>query len=238
MLVVGCRSLPASQRVMEGSISRAVATWSPVPVVVVPEAWIQPDLATSPVVVGVRAVEGTALDRAAESDHQVLDFAFARAAEAHASLIVVAAFEPAWLQAWSSADMGHEHADRQSILDRRPAPWRDAHPDVEVIVSTVAEPTDHAILEASSLAQLTVIVSTVAEGTDHAILEAPSLAQLTVIGRHATPAMTGMLGGTARRVLHHTSRPLAAVPHGSPDQLRRELGLRKARGERPWSPIL
>lgn len=57
LIAVGCRMMWASKWMLMGSTSQVVARWSPVPVVVVPEAWMQPHLATSPVVAGVRPVD-------------------------------------------------------------------------------------------------------------------------------------------------------------------------------------
>lgn len=70
-LVVGCRVMRATRRMAVGSTSRAVASWSPVPVVVVPEPWIQPSLATGPVVVGVRPADERESEEGA-TDHELL----------------------------------------------------------------------------------------------------------------------------------------------------------------------
>jgi len=213
LLVVGCRSMPQTQRLLVGSTSRGVAAWSPVPVVVVPEAWIQPDLASAPIVVGLDPAAHQAGEHAAP-DHQVLDFAFDQAARARVPLIVVSAFEPAWLQAWSPGDMEQAHAEARTVLENQLAAWRHTHPDVEVVATSVAEPAGKAITEASHVAQL------------------------TVVGRHASPALTGTLGSTARSVLHHAARPVAVVPHGRPENLQRELARARTPGERPWGPML
>jgi nucleotide-binding universal stress UspA family protein len=214
LLVVGCRSMPQTQRLLVGSTSTTVASWSPVPVVIVPEAWIQPDLSSAPVVVGLKPSSRRAATRADTPDRQVLDFAFAKAAHARVPLIVVGAFEPAWLQAWSSGDMKQAHAEAKSALEGQLATWQQAYPDVEVVANSVAEPAAKAILEASHVAQL------------------------TVVGRHASPALTGTLGSTARAVLHHATRPVAVVPRGRPEDLQRELTRARTAGERPWGPML
>jgi nucleotide-binding universal stress UspA family protein len=214
LLVVGSRSMPHTQRLLAGSTSRAVAAWSPVPVVIVPEAWIQPDLASAPVVLGLKPTAGRPAGQADTTDRQVLDFAFATAAQARVPLIVVGAFDPAWLQAWSRTDMQDAHAEAKSALEGRLATWRHAYPDVEVVADSVAESAGKAITEASQLAQL------------------------TVVGRHASPTLTGTLGSTARSVLHHATRPVAVVPHGRREELQRELARARTLGERPWGPML
>jgi len=213
LLVVGCRSMPHTQRLLVGSTSRAVAAWSPVPVVIVPEAWIQPALASAPVVVGLKPA-GPAAGHADGPDRQVLDFAFSKAAQARVPLIVVGAVEPAWLQAWSPGDIKQAHAEAKTVLEDQLAIWQQAYPDVEVVVNCVAEPAGRAIIEASRVAQL------------------------TVVGRHASPTLTGTLGSTGRAVLHHATRPVTVVPHGRPEDLQRELALARTLGERPWGPML
>jgi nucleotide-binding universal stress UspA family protein len=214
LLVVGCRSMPHTQRLLVGSTSRAVAAWSPVPVVIVPEAWIQPALASAPVVVGLKSAGHPAAGHADSPDRQVLDFAFATAAQARVPLMVVSAFEPAWLQAWSPGDMKQAHAEARSALGGQLETWQQSYPDVEVVVNSVAEPAGKAIIEASRIAQL------------------------TVVGRHASPALTGTLGSTARGVLHHATRPVTVVPHGRLEDLQRELARARTLGERPWGPML
>jgi nucleotide-binding universal stress UspA family protein len=214
LLVVGCRSMPHTQRLLVGSTSRGVAAWCPVPVVIVPEAWIQPALASAPVVVGLKPAGHPAAGHAGAPDRQVLDFAFATAAQARVPLIVVSAFEPAWLQAWSPGHMDGARAEAKSALERQLERWQRSYPDVEVVANSVAEPAGKAITEASRIAQL------------------------TVVGRHASPALTGTLGSTARAVLHHVTRPVALVPHGRREHLQRELARARTLGERPWGPML
>jgi nucleotide-binding universal stress UspA family protein len=214
LLVVGCRSMPRTRRLLVGSTSRGVAAWSSVPVVVVPDTWIQPDLASAPVVVGVEPATSPAGEHADSPDRQVLDFAFAQAAQARVPLIVVGAFDPAWLQAWSPRDMKQAHAEARSVLESRLALLQQGYPDVEVVANIVAETAGKAITEASHVAQL------------------------TVVGRHGSPTLTGTLGSTTRAVLHHAGRPVAVVPHGRPEDLQQELARVRMLGERPWGPML
>jgi nucleotide-binding universal stress UspA family protein len=214
LLVIGCRSMPHTQRLLVGSTSRAVAAWAPVPVVIVPEAWIQPALASAPVVVGLKPAGHPAAGRTESPDRQVLDFTFAKAAQRRVPLIVVGAVEPARLEAWSPRDMKQARAEAKSALEGQVATWQQTYPDVEVVANSVAEPAWRAIIEASRVAQL------------------------TVVGRHASPVLTGTLGSTARGVLHHATRPVTVVPHGRPEDLQRELARAGTPGERPWGPML
>lgn len=211
LLVVGCRSMHPTQRMILGSTSLAVARWSPVPVVVVPEAWIQPSMASSPLVAGVRPLE---LDGPpAQTDHEVLDFAFARADALKVPLAVISAWEIPTLSAWSPDDIQRYRAEHNEALEEYLVPWRISYPNVEVSVHSVAEPPDHALLEASQVAQM------------------------VVMGRHHSAALSGLLGSTARGVLSHASRPVAVIPAGTRDELLRDLDVHRSLAERPWAPI-
>jgi nucleotide-binding universal stress UspA family protein len=211
LLAVGCRTMRPAQRMLVGSTSLAVACWSPVPVVVVPEPWMQPTLATAPLVAGVRPVDPD-LPLSREPDGEVLDFAFARAAALQVPLVVVSAQETPGLDAWSPRDVAHTQEEHQGSLERRLAPWRDAHPTVEVVVRSVAETAHQAIVEASLVCQM------------------------VVIGRHHGAALSGALGRTARAVLRHASRPVAVVPAGTREQLVRDLEAQRALRDQPWAP--
>jgi nucleotide-binding universal stress UspA family protein len=211
LLVVGCRSMGPAQRMVVGSTSRAAACWSPVPVVIVPEAWMQPSMATAPLVAAVRPVQpGEPLDD--EPDREVLDFAFARAALLKVPLVVVSAWDLSGIDAWSPADVDHLHEEWQASLERRLAPWRDSHPHVELVVRCVAEEAHRAVVEASLVSQM------------------------VVIGRHHSAALCGSLGRTPRAVLHHASRPVAVVPTGTREELVRDLAIQRAQMDRPWAP--
>jgi nucleotide-binding universal stress UspA family protein len=215
LLVVGCRSMHPAQRMVLGSTSLAVARWSPVPVVVVPEAWIQPNMASAPIVAGVRPVrldgQPAAKDR---QDDEVLDFAFARADTLRVPLAVVSAWEIPALSAWSPEDIQHDRAEHNAALERYLEPWRKSRPNVEVSFHSVAENPDKALLEASRVAQM------------------------VVMGRHHSDVLSGLLGSTARRILSHASRPVAVVPAGRRDELFRDLAVHRSLAQRPWAPII
>jgi nucleotide-binding universal stress UspA family protein len=211
LLVVGCRSMRPTQRMVVGSTSRAVACWSPVPVVVVPEAWMQPTMASSPVVAGVRP-PGTDGGNGDENDAEVLGFAFDRASALAVPLVVVSAWEIPDALAWSPQDIERERSHYDDALSRRLAPWRARYPRLEVVARNVAENPDHALLDASHVAQM------------------------VVVGRHHSAALSGLLGHTARHVLRNSTRPVAVVPAGSREQLVHDLAVQRALADVPWGP--
>ena len=210
LLVVGCRSLQTTQRLVLGSTSRAVATWAPVPVVVVPEAWMQPSMAAAPIVAGIRSTAAHD-DPVHGSDEEVLTFALLRARRLRVPMVVVSAFEPPYLSTWSPADLKALQASHDAALHTRLAPWRESNPDLEIASKAVMAPADRAILDASRMGQL------------------------TVVGRHHAGTLTGTLGSTVRGVLNGIATPVAVVPAGTREALRRELALRRA-ADHPWSP--
>jgi nucleotide-binding universal stress UspA family protein len=186
LLVVGRRGMGTAQRLVVGSTSIAVAGRAPVPTVVVPEQWMQPTMASAPVVVGIEPANP---GRPSAADEHVLGFAFSRAAHLRVPLIVVSAWAVPALLAWSPLDVGSSRAGSEDALDERLAPWRTRHPDVEVVARAVAEPAAHALREAAAVGQL------------------------TVLGRHSTERPHAFrLGSTAREVLHHAERPVVVVP--------------------------
>lgn len=212
MLVVGCRSMQPTRRMLLGSTSLAVARWSPVPVVVVPEAWIQPPMASAPLVAGVRPLklDGSAVH--AKKDEEVLDFAFARADALKVPIAVVSAWEIPTLSAWSPEDIQRYRAEHNARLETHLAPWKDTYPHVEVSVHSVAENPDQALIEASRVGQM------------------------VIMGRHHAAALSGILGSTARAILSHSSRPVAVIPAGTRDELIRDLNANRSLPERPWAP--
>jgi nucleotide-binding universal stress UspA family protein len=211
LLAVGCRCLGPAQRMLLGSTSRAVACWAPVPVVIVPEAWIQPTMATAPLVAGVRPAPLNTPSSAHDQDREVLDFAFARADALKVPLVVVSAWEIPTAYAWSPEDIERLRSEHDASLTARLAPWRDAHPQVEVVARNVAEQPDRALLHASEVAQM------------------------VVVGRHHSTMLSGTLGGTARGVLHRASRPVVVVPAGTREEVVRELDARRT-AEAAWAP--
>src|SRR4051794_6860403 len=210
LVVVGCRSMPPTQRMVVGSTSHAVARWSPVPVVVVPETWTQPSMAADPIVVGVRpAVTGKpATD---EPDREVLDFAFSRAAALQVPLIVVSGWEIPTGLAWSAQDIARVRSRYDESLSARLTPWRASYPEVEVERRCVAETSHQALLDASGVAQL------------------------VVVGRHHSAALSGLLGSTARGVLRRSTRPVAVIPSGTREALTRDL--HRVLAHQPWAPM-
>jgi nucleotide-binding universal stress UspA family protein len=212
-LVLGCRSMRPAQRLIMGGTSRAVAAWSPVPVVIVPEAWMQPSMASSPVVVGVRPDEGALDDEQGPVDGAVLDFAFARADRLGVPLVVVSAYEPGWLQAWSPVDVEKARAEHDTALIDRLEPWLATYRDVETTTYNVAETAGKSIIEAARVAQL------------------------VVVGRHHSPWLTGTLGSTTRHVLQEVSCPVAVIPSGEQEELAREMADKRRREGRSWGPM-
>jgi nucleotide-binding universal stress UspA family protein len=212
LLTVGCRSMPATQRMVMGSTSRTVAQWAPVPVVVVPEAWMQPAMATAPIVAGVRPWEP---DKASADgqDQEVLEFAFARAAALKVPLVVVSTWDIPTVYAWSAEDVERLRSEHDDALTERVAQWRDAYPEVQVEPRSIAEKPSQAIVEASRVAQL------------------------VVVGRHHSATLSGLLGSTARGVLHHSTRPVAVVPSGSREELIHDLDMQRVGTDRSWAPM-
>ncbi len=211
LLVVGARTLRPAQRMILGGTSRALAAWSPVPTVVVPETWMQPSMATSPIVAGIRPAEGAPHGSSGPLDQEVLAFSFNRAAALRVPLIVVSAFKPPYLTEWSASDVHASRSRNDAGLEERLAPWLEAYPDLEVVIRSVAEPADRALLEAAEVAQL------------------------AVVGRHHSAVLSGVLGATARGVLARASRPVAVVPSGSRDDLASDIRRRQGR-ESFWAP--
>ena len=192
LLVVSRRADSGIQRRLLGSTSMTVAGRSLVPVVVAPEPWLQPSMASSPVVVGVetrRFLPDTQARRAADADREVLDFAFERADQLRVPLIVVHAFEIPGLTGWSVQDVAACRHRYEEMLQERLQPWRDTYPDVEVAPRCVPETPRQALLDAARVAQL------------------------TVLGRHSGGQLRGtQLGSTTRAFLFRAEQPVAVVP--------------------------
>ena len=212
LLVLGCRTVRPGQRIVAGSTSRAVACWSPVPVVIVPEPWIQPSLAAAPIVAGVRPADSEHNDKSSPLDEEVLAFAFARASALRVPLVVVSAWEIPNLYSWSPPSIEAVRTKYDASLDERLSSWRTRYPDVEVTVRNVAEKPAQAALDASNIAQL------------------------VVIGRHHSRSLSGILGATVRRVLRESTRPVAIVPSGDRAALVHEVQNRRAASDAGWGP--
>lgn len=190
-VVLGRRGLGAFHRRLVGGTSVAVATLSPVPVVVVPEAWIQPSFCSRPVVLGLEPHDITELREigAPETHGDVIDFAFERAEYLGVPLHVVSAWgvPPAFMRNAKAIAACRERF--ATDLQDRLRPWRQAFPGVDVQADSVAAAALPALLEA----------------------ELP--AQLTVVGRHAGHHMPGgALGATPRALVQRSRRPVAVVP--------------------------
>jgi len=210
LLALGCRSMRPAQRMVVGSTSHAVARWSPVPVVVVPETWTQPSMAADPILVGLRpSPRDTAVTD--DPDREVLDFAFARAAALQVPLVAVSAWEVPTGLAWCADEIDRVRSGYHDALQERLRPWRTSHPEVEVVSRSVAEEPHQALLDGSRVAQL------------------------VVVGRHHTRALSGQLGSTARGVLRRSTRPVAVVPAGPRAALRRDV--HRVLAEQPWAPM-
>ena len=176
-LVVGRRSSGTAPRMPIGSTSRSVVGRAEVPVVVVPEPWIQPTMSTAPIVVGYRVAGAEERrHRRTHRDDEVLAFAFERAQQMRVPLIVVSAWEMPTIYTWSPADVARWRHRYASSLDERLAPWRAQYAGLEVVARSLPEPAHLAVLDASKVGQL------------------------TVVGRHSSPHVGGFpMGSTARQ---------------------------------------
>lgn len=204
LLVLGRRSMSPVHRLVASSTSLAVAGRSPVPVIVVPEPWLQPSLSSAPLVLGLEPDDitsaGAGAPAPAADRDGLLDFAFARAARLRVPLIVVSAWDVPAPYARSPLDIASCQPRYQAALEARLAPWREAHPEVEAVAKTAADAPVHALLHAGQVAQLTVLGRR-ADG-------------------HHLPGSA--LGPTARRVLQGARRPVAVVPlHHNKQPIRR-----------------
>ncbi|WP_395691463.1 universal stress protein [Nocardioides sp.] len=153
VLVVGRDGRPLPQRLLHGDTAAGVAARAQLPVVEVPAEWQpRPDDAEPVVVVGVKASAHAS---------ELLDDAFAVAAERQAALVV--------LHAWKLPTAYDDIVESRVAVDqwRQEAtvemegllrPHREAHPDVKVEVRIVHDRPGHALAEASHEADLVVVV--------------------------------------------------------------------------------
>jgi nucleotide-binding universal stress UspA family protein len=216
LLVVGRRSASSTRRTLIGGTSRAVAGEAHVPVIVVPEPWIQPTMSSAPIVAGVGSPDLSTEDMIDPTrDDAVLAFAFERATQMRVPLIVVSAWEMPTLYTWSSADVARWRHRYASSLDERLASWCRRYPGLEVIARSLPEPAHIALLDASKEAQL------------------------TVVGRHSRAHLSAFsLGSTARSVLHGAERPVAVLPGPSADAAVQATQLAASSNDGPdWAPI-
>lgn len=184
VLVVGRRGMGSFTRLLVGSTSLSVASFSRVPVVVVPENWQVPAHVNQPVVVGV--------------DHEdlqpaALQFAFAEAQRRKVPLIAAHGREipepdGSPESQVAAADERTEQVSAEA-LNRAVEPFRRAYPGVEV---SLLHRREH---------PLTVL------------LDQAKPAQLLVLGRHSNRRRGGFpFGSVARAVLHYAEVPVAIVP--------------------------
>lgn len=183
LLVVGSDRRPVVARLFTGNVSTGVAARSSAPVVAVPETW-PAHRPAGVVLVGIK-----------RPDHadDVLAQAFALADARKARLRVV----HAWQLPGGYDDMIARHAvqdwdDRARVeLERAVAPWRAAHPDVDVELRTVHDQPAHALVSASAEAD-----------------------ELLLVRRPHAVQSSHHLGSTARAVLAHAHCPVRVVPAG------------------------
>ncbi len=148
MLVVGKRGLGAAKRMVVGSNSISVAGRSPVPVVVVPDAWNPTGRKAAPIVVGL---DGSDLDEA------VLTYGFERAVRLAVPLLAIHAWHLPATYAWSPDDIKHWESEAKERLDSSLTAAREKYPEVEVITLSQDANAAMAILDAAAVAQLVVL---------------------------------------------------------------------------------
>ncbi|CAL9614351.1 universal stress protein [Streptomyces sp. enrichment culture] len=190
MLVLGSRGHGRIMGFLVGSVGQQVIVDAPSPVVLVrAEDRPSAEVAGREIVVGQ---QGDPQDSAA-----ALDFAFRTAAARGATVRAVRAwtlppvfaYSPGALRLMDEAG-GLEPYERQALAAAL-APWRERHPDVQVV--------EH--VEMGSAGQV--------------LLSVAGSAQLMVVGRRARRTAVGArIGSVAHGVLHHADCPVAVVPQG------------------------
>lgn len=182
LLVIGRRELTGLYRRLVGGISLSVSARAPIPIVVVPEPWMQPEMSAAPIVLGIeprRHRRGTSTVRTGDPARAAIDFAFARVARMRVPLHVVAAVRA-----------GPDAMDRGQ-LEHRLESWISAYPTVEVRVRTLATcPTSALHIAAQDADAQLVVVGR------HCGDRPPG----------------GGLGATTRALLRDLRRPLAVIP--------------------------
>ncbi len=148
LVVVGKRGLGAVKRMLVGSTSIAVAGRCGVPVVVVPDHWVQADRAAAPIVVGVDT---------ASRDEAVLEFAFCRARDLAVPLIAVHAWQVPQIYTWSPEDIKRWADLASNDLDSELRPVADRHADVDIVRLPQQGKPAVALLDAGDVAQLVVL---------------------------------------------------------------------------------
>lgn len=188
LAVTGRRSMSWLRRNVSASTSLALAATSPVPVVVVPENWVQPPLCARPVVLGLPpTVNGPWGPE--DPCARALEFALERADDLRVPVRVVSV-HPTGHPGWRKAEANHHERGRLTRgLDQRLRWWAQRYPHVELDQRAAFADAVPALLEASEGAQLVVLC----RGT-----------------RFGVPHM--LLGQTARSMVRRSRIPVAVVP--------------------------
>lgn len=198
LVVVGQRGVGAVRRLVTGSTSIAVAGRAPCPTVVVPNGWSVAGQSTAPVVVGLDLrVDDLRVGDGAMPDHPRLDKAAAaldaavdQADRRRVPLIVLSSWEAPREIVWTNEDVQDHETERVALLEEFLLPWRDTHPQVEIVLRAAVGPAEDALDDAARTAQL------------------------LVVARRTKPMRTGgfALGSSTRHLLHHLVCPLMVVP--------------------------
>ncbi|QIX26727.1 universal stress protein [Nocardioides sp. JQ2195] len=154
LLVVGHRGMGRMARALAGGVSAQLAEQSTVPVVVVPEAWMQARFAAAPLVLGLSpdaASHGDGPEAAAT------EFAFARADALGVPLTVVCAWQvPPVTTCDAEATVLYEQATKESV-EGRLASWTERYPWVTASLCSGGTTAADALLQAARHAQLIVV---------------------------------------------------------------------------------
>ncbi|MFD0313613.1 universal stress protein [Streptomyces flavalbus] len=198
LLVLGSRGMSGVGGFMVGSVGLSVVAHAERPVVLVrageqaadehePDPTGIPSAATPyrQVVLGLDTTR---------PDESLIEFAFEAAAARGAALRVVHGWSPTPYEVYSlAASPETQHllaAQRAAALAAALEPWRAKHPNVEVIEEAVVGVPAHHLVDASRTASL------------------------VVVGRRIRRRAFGpRVGAVTHAVLHHSTAPVAVVPH-------------------------
>ncbi len=188
LVVVGHRGRIGVEHLRIGSTAADVVGRARVPVVVVPESWIQPTQCASPLLVGL----AHRADRNDVMDPAILGFAFERARKMQVPLLVVNARTAPHLDPRTVPVIAAARDEQEEGVRARLKEWRNRYPEVDVELRFPALPPADALLEAS--------VDT----------------QLVVVGRDRGTTHGRANGSAVRAILRESRRPLAVVPVPGP----------------------